>query len=166
MDPLFARAFSTDDWLPLINGALQPVDFDGRFITGPTVGRREAASACTILLDACGGQRRAVSVDVTDEIAFPWRRWLLHQRRQGNAIIDAMLHNIVRVFICRGLFVVDEAMIACCRADGTYVCFYPDRERRIRRALKLEIRRDWPAVTLFHNPYHVTLPWNRMPHRA
>jgi hypothetical protein len=59
--------FTSDDY----NGALQPVDFDERCITGPRVGRREAASACTILLDACGGQRRAVSVDVTDEIAFP-----------------------------------------------------------------------------------------------
>jgi hypothetical protein len=163
--------FTIDDY----NGALQPVDFDERFITGPNVGRREAASACTILLDACGGQRRAVSVDVTDEFAFPWRRWLLHQTNGK----DAMPHNIVRVFICRGLFVFDEAnqysrddvicrepKIACCRADGTYVCFYPDKERRIRKALKLEILNDWPAVTLFHYPYHVTLPWNRMPDRA
>jgi len=149
--------FTTHDWLPLINGALQPVDFDGRFITGPTVGRKEAASACTILLDACGGQRRAASVDVTDELAFPWRRWLLHQTNSN----DAMPHNIVRVFICRGLFVFDETMIACCRADGTYACFYPGRKAR-----KLEIFNDWPAMTLFQNPYYVNVPWNRMPVRA
>ena len=156
--------FTIDDY----NSALQPVGFDERFITGPNVGRREAASACTILLDACGGQRRAVSVDVTDEFAFPWRRWLLHQTNGK----DAMPRNIVKVFICRTLFVFDdvnqsrEPCIACCRADGTYVCFYPDKERRLRKALKLEILNDWPAVTLFHYPYHVTLPWNRMPDRA
>ena len=82
--------FTSDDY----NGALQPVDFDERFITGPNVGRREAASACTILLDACGGQRRAVSVDVTDEFAFPWRRWLLHQTwRQFAAVVAESVGN-------------------------------------------------------------------------
>ena len=153
------------------NGALQPVGFDEGFITGPIIGRREAALACTILLDACGGQGRAASVDVTDEFAFPWRRWLLHQT---NTYLYAVFRpqNIVRVFIYRGLFDFDEfhrlirddddiPKIACCLADGTFVRYYPRS-----RTKKAEILDNWPAVRLFHRPHHVTLPWNRMHDRA
>jgi len=159
--------FTIDDY----NGALQPVGFDEGFITGPNIGRREAALACTILLDACGGQGRAASVDVTDEFAFPWRRWLLHQT---NTYLYAVFRpqNIVRVFIYRGLFDFDEfhrlirddddiPKIACCLADGTFVRYYPRS-----RTKKAEILDNWPAVRLFHRPHHVTLPWNRMRDRA
>ena len=159
--------FTIDDY----NGALQPVGFDEGFITGPNIGRREAALACTILLDACGGQGRAASVDVTDEFAFPWRRWLLHQT---NTYLYAVFRpqNIVRVFIYRGLFDFDEfhrlirddddiPKIACCLADGTFVRYYPRS-----RTKKAEILDNWPAVRLFHRPHHVTLPWNRMHDRA
>ena len=76
--------------------ALQPVVFDEKTITGTTVGRREVAIACTTLLEHCAGQR-AASVDVTDELAFPWRRWLLNATNGEEARRD----NIVKVFICR-----------------------------------------------------------------
>jgi len=144
-------------------GALQPVGFDMRSIVpGPNVGRKEAASACTTLLEVCGFPGVPVSVDVTDELAFPWRRWLLHQPYNITGP-NLTPHNIVKVFICRGLLVRDEAMIACCRVDGTYVCFYPTANKPGRRAV---IRPGWLAVILFQDPYFVALPWNRIPDRA
>jgi hypothetical protein len=149
------KHFTSDEY----NGALQPVGFDEGSITGPNVGRKEAASACTTLLEACGFLGRAVSVDVTDELAFPWRRWLKHQTNDVKN--DAMPHDIVKVFICRGLLVVDQAMIACCRTDGTYVCFYPKKAPG-----RLQIHYDWPEMTVFQHPVHVSVPWNRIPDRA
>ena len=138
------------------NSALQPVVFDEKFITGTTVGRREAATACTTLLEHCAGPR-AASVDVTDELAFPWRRWLLNATNGE----EARRGNIVKVFICR-LTQDSEPCIACCRADGKYVCIYPSKERYDKRALKLPIHNDWPAQVLFHYPYFVTVMWNRI----
>ena len=136
--------------------ALQPVVFDEEFITGPTVGRKEAATACTTLLEHCAGPR-AASVDVTDELAFPWRRWLLNATNGE----EARRGNIVKVFICR-LTQNSEPCIACCRADETYVCIYPGKELYAKRALTLPIHNDWPAQILFHYPYFVTVMWNRI----
>jgi hypothetical protein len=138
------------------SSALQPVVFDEESITGPTVGRREAATACITLLEHCAGPR-AASVDVTDELAFPWRRWLLNATNGE----EARRGNIVKVFICR-LTQNSEPCIACCRADETYVCIYPGKELYAKRALTLPIHNDWPAQIIFHYPYFVTVMWNRI----
>jgi hypothetical protein len=143
------------------NGALQPVGFDEGSITGANVGRNEAGEACTTLLEACGVFLRPVAVDVTDELAFSWRRWLKHQR--NTVKIQAMPHDIVKVFICRSLFVVDQHIIACCRTDRTYVCFYP---KLTPRSGQLPIHHDWPEMDVFQHPYHISVPWNRVPDRA
>jgi len=143
------------------NGALQPVGFDEGSITGANVGRNEAGLACTTLLEACGVLDRPVAVDVTDELAFSWRRWLKHQR--NTVKIQAMPHDIVKVFICRSLLVVDQHIIACCRTDRTYVCFYP---KLTPRSGQLPIHHDWPEMSVFQHPYHISVPWNRVPDRA
>ena len=136
------------------NSALQPVVFDQRIITGPSVCRREAATACITLLEHCAGPR-AASVDVTDEVAFPWRRWLLHATNGE----EARRGNIVKVFICRPTL-GSEPCIACCRADGTYVCIYP------HGSPTWLIHDDWPAKVLFHYPYFVTVMWKRIIEQA
>jgi hypothetical protein len=154
------RQFTEHDY----NSALQPVVLDESFITGPPVGRREVGMACINLLEACaavaGLDGPGAAVDVTDELAFPWRRWLLNatngpEARQG---------HIVKVFICCCLEADQgtEPCIACCRADRTYVCIYPSRELHAGRALTLKVHNDWPAEPLFHRPFFVAIPWNRL----
>jgi hypothetical protein len=105
-------------------------------------------------LEHCAGPR-AASVDVTDEVAFPWRRWLLHATNGE----EARRGNIVKVFICRPTL-GSEPCIACCRADGTYVCIYP------HGSPTWLIHDDWPAKVLFHYPYFVTVMWKRIIEQA
>ena len=119
---------------------------------GPVVGRREAHTACITLLQRCAGVQKC-AIDITDEQAFPWRRWLINiaEARQTLAV------NVVRVFIIRW-DCDEEPCITMCREDSTYVCIWPAAQR-YATVSNLAVHTDWPSLQILRHPWYVTADW-------
>ena len=119
---------------------------------GPVVGRREAHTACITLLQRCAGVQKC-AIDITDEQAFPWRRWLINiaEARQTLAV------NVVRVFIVRWDCDAEPCIIMC-REDSTYACIWPSAQR-YTTVTDLEVHTDWPSLQILRHPWYVTADW-------
>jgi hypothetical protein len=93
------------------------------------------------------------AIDITDELAFPWRRWIINiaEARQTLSV------NVVRVFMIR--WGCDaKPCITMCRADSTYVCIWPSAQR-YTMVTDLEVHTDWPALQILRDPWYVTTDW-------
>ena len=116
------------------------------------IGRAEAVLALNEIL---GSMRERVAADISDTVAFDWRRWLVNLS-QGRDLVGA---GVVRVFACRWEK-TDPPLIAVCRIDGTYATLdphrhtYPTSEGRHRRTVQ-EADHEWQNVPLFQAAHRV-----------
>ena len=119
----------------------------------PAVGRREAHTACTTLCVLCAGMDKC-AIDITDELAFPWRRWIINiaEARQTLAV------NVVLVFMIR--WERDQPpCITMCRKDSTYVCIWPQTQQYGDAVTEMEVHADWPSLQILRTPWYVTTDW-------
>ena len=93
------------------------------------------------------------AIDITDELAFPWRRWLINiaEARETLAV------NVVLVFMIRWQRDA-RPCITLCREDSTYVCIWPSTQR-YTTVTDLEVHADWPSLQILQNPWFVTTDW-------
>ena len=79
-------------------------------------------AACTLQF-CLGSMRERGAADISDTVAFDWRRWLVNLS-QGRELVGP---GVVRVFACRWECSYPP-IIAVCRIDGTYATLDPHRQ--------------------------------------
>jgi hypothetical protein len=120
------------------------------------IGRSEAVLALNEILGSMGDR---LAVDISDGMAFDWRRWLLNLS-QGHDLVGT---GVVRVFACRW-HKIDPPLIAVCRIDGTYATLnphrqtYSTREGRDSRFVQ-EADQEWQRVPMFQAAAGIDQTW-------
>jgi hypothetical protein len=156
VDPIpFGRSlnvFYEPEALPVVASA----ELLGADLPNPRVGRKEAQMACVTMLTEATHTDNACAIDITDELAFPWRRWLVNiaEARQ------ALTVYIVRVFMVRwnkG----GQPCITLCRIDGTYLCVDPATQQ-YQVANEIRVHNDWPSQEILRNPWYCGLDWLKL----
>ena len=123
------------------------------------IGRAEAVLALNEIL---GSMRWRNAADISDTVAFDWRRWLVNLS-QGRDLVGA---GVVRVFACRWEK-TDPPLIAVCRIDGTYATLNPHRqtyrtnEGRHSRIVQ-EADHAWQTVQMFQTAPRVNQTWMQL----
>ena len=106
-------------------------------------------------LNACHGTHNAGCIDVTDEAAFPWRRWLLNVMEA----CEVLRGEPIRVFIAR--FQANDAhpkLVVCCQ-DDTYAVVSPERSRG---AQPLTYSSGWASDTFLASAVTADESWMRV----
>ncbi len=156
VDPIpFGRSlnvFYEPEALPVVASA----ELLGADLPNPRVGRKEAQMACVTMLTEATHTDNACAIDITDELAFPWRRWLVNiaEARQ------ALTVDIVRVFMVRwnkG----GQPCITLCRINGTYLCVHPGTQQ-YQVANEIPVHNDWPSQEILRNPWYCGLDWLKL----
>ena len=118
-------------------------------------------AACTLQF-CLGSMRERGAADISDTVAFDWRRWLVNLS-QGRDLVGT---GVVRVFACRWEK-TDPPLIAVCRVDGTYATLdphrqtYPTSEDRHSRTLQ-EADHEWHTVPMFQAAPQAAQSWMQL----
>ena len=117
------------------------------------IGRKEAVIA---LNETLGPSQESRAVDITDGVAFDWRRWI-GNLSEGRDLVGS---GVVRVFACRWGD-TDSPIIAVCRTDGTYATLNPQCQNypTTQRIHSHTVYPSWQTVRMFQTAATVDDSW-------
>ena len=124
----------------------------------PVIGRRQAVMALNAVLNACW-QDRPGAVDITDEVGFPWKRWVANTME--NRQIVAM--DIDKVFALRPAD-SSHAMLAICTTSTRWQILNPNQTvyKDPRQPGLHDMSSNWRTDPLLSQARVVPTSWMRL----